>query len=230
MATLYCIPGMGTDERVFSKLVPLLQPQQECLVLKHLEPLSRQESIGAYAQRLLEQLPPPQMQPLVLLGLSLGGPIALEIAKKRSDVVVIFLSTFKQSKEEPFLFKLARIVPLYRLIPAWFTKYCMPPLARLLQIGGREDSALLGDMFASYTPAHFAWGRHAIVHWKNEALPTTCWHINGDKDHIFKSATPFADYCIVGGTHNMVLDRAADIAFHVRSILHEITASEDKFC
>lgn len=222
MATLYCIPGLGTDERVFSRLFPFLEQHHTCVVLNHIEPLSRQESLAHYAQRLGGEIPMPQEKNFVLLGLSLGGPIAIEIAKQYPNAMVILISTFKQTLEEPFLFKIARVLPLYRLIHIWYTHHVIPCLARLFHIGSQEDSTLLGAMFQAHSAAHFAWGRRAIVHWKNKKLPNICWHLNGDKDHIFNNALPYVDACIIGGTHNMILDRAEEVAIWLLPILEEI--------
>ncbi|MGH1336476.1 MAG: alpha/beta fold hydrolase [Aureispira sp.] len=211
MATLYCVPGLGTDERIFSKLIPLLTPH-ETVVLNFIEPLNYQEPLAEYAKRLAEKITSPKDEPIFLIGFSLGGPIALEIAKLYPNVTLILISTFKQKKETPIAFKMARVLPLHRLVPTWYTHQLIPRLAPLLKISSKEDGLLLGKMFRAKPASHFAWGRQAIVDWENEVLPTTCWHINGNKDHIFNSALPHVDHCINGGTHNMILDRAEEIA------------------
>jgi pimeloyl-ACP methyl ester carboxylesterase len=227
MAVIYAIPGLGTDERVFSKLFPLLEAQgHRCICLPHLEPLHQKEAVSAYAQRLCERLPAPNGQPLFVLGLSLGGPIAVELAKQRSDIQLILLSTSKQNAETPSLFKLARRLPLYRFVPIWYTHYIVPLMMRWAGIGNREDSALLGAMFRAHSAAHFAWGRRAIVHWENQELPAKYWHINGDKDHIFNSALPHVTHRIAGGTHNMVLDRAEAVAAILLPLLEQATVEK----
>lgn len=218
MATLYCVPGLGTDERIFSRLLPLLAPY-EAEVLNFIEPLDYQEPLAAYAKRLAVKIAAPKQEPIVLMGFSLGGPIALEIAKLYPNATVILISTFKQKKETPIAFKMARALPLHRLVPLWYTHQLIPRLAPLLKITSKEESLLLGKMFRAKSSTHFAWGRQAIVDWENEELPTTCWHINGDKDHIFNSALPYVDQRIKGGTHNMIIDRAEEIAKWIRPIL-----------
>jgi len=59
---------------------------------------------------------------------------------------------------------------------------------------------------------HFSWGREAIVHWDNEEHLSQLLHINGTKDHIFKRSEKYTTHLIKGGTHNMILDRAEEIA------------------
>lgn len=219
MATLYCVPGLGTDERIFSKLFPRL-PHHEKVVLNYIKPLNYKESLTDYARRLGTQIPPQEgNEPLILVGFSLGGPIAVEIAKQHKNVVVILLATYKQNKETPIFFKMARIFPLYRLIPVWYTHQFIPRMASLVGSITNENIAILTAMFRSKSALHYSWGREAIVNWKNEEIPDVCWHLNGDKDHIFNSALPHVDERIKGGTHIMLLERADEIAAWMRMIL-----------
>lgn len=219
MATLYCVPGLGTDERIFSKLFPLL-PDYEKVVLNYIKPLNYKESLADYAQRLGTQIPHHKgEEPLILVGFSLGGPIAVEIAKQYKNVVVILLATYKQNKETPIVFKMARMLPLYRLIPTWYTHQFIPRMASLVGSITAENIAVLTAMFRSKSALHYSWGREAIVNWKNEDIPAVCWHLNGDKDHIFNSALPHVNNRIKGGTHIMPLERAEEIAAWMLPIL-----------
>lgn len=211
MSKLYCLPGMGTDERVFQHLVPLLPPRFEVQYLTHQAPVDHAESIAAYAARLAKALPPNNPAP-IFMGVSLGGPIAVELAKFFPKPKLVLISTYKQRLERPPLFKLTAYLPLHRLISYRYTCNWVPRLARWSRICSVEDSHLLADMFKENTAEHFAWARHALVHWDNPTPPQDCLHLNGDADHIFRTANPHADYLIAGGTHNMILDRAETLA------------------
>lgn len=221
MPTLYCVPGLGTDERIFSKLFPLLIPYEK-IVLHHIEPLHYKESLADYAGRLAQQISVSKKEPILLVGFSLGGPIALEIAKHYPQAKVLLISTIKQKKEIPPLFKLARRLPLHRLVPTWYTHHIIPKLAPLTGVATKENSPVLAAMFKAQPASHFAWGRQAIVDWENEELPAQVWHLNGDKDHIFNTALPHVDHIIKGGTHNMIMDRAEEVAAWMLPILTEI--------
>lgn len=210
MAKVYLIPGLGNDVRIFSRLIPLLLEQDICC-LEHLEPLSVKESIEAYAQRLVDGLPDLE-EPPVLIGMSLGGTIATEMAKRMPHRKLILISSFKHQTEVPFLFKIVRIFPLYRLVPTWYIRWILPFLAWILGICTKEDSQLLKLMLRARSAAHFSWGREAVIHWNNIDYPPQFIHINGTKDHIFKRSEKQTTHLIKGGTHNMVLDRAEEIA------------------
>jgi pimeloyl-ACP methyl ester carboxylesterase len=210
MAKVYLIPGLGNDVRIFSRLIPLLH-EQDFNCLEHLEPLSVKESMGEYAQRLVDGLPELE-EPPVLIGMSLGGAIATEMAKRMPHRKLILISTFKHKTEVPLLFKMARILPAYRLVPTWYICLVVPFFAWVLRICTKEESRLLKLMLKARSKAHFAWGREAIVHWDNLDYSTQFIHINGTRDHIFKRSEKQATHLIKGGTHNMVMDRAEEIA------------------
>lgn len=218
MAKIYLVPGLGNDVRIFSRLIPLLN-EKEIICLEYIEPLSVNESIPEYAKRLVGQIPNLKTPP-VLIGMSLGGTIATEMAKLMPYRQLILISSFKHKHEVPLLFKIARVLPLHILIPAWFIRLILPFFARILRICTKEESELLKKMLYARTSNHFAWGRRAIVNWNNNDYPTNFVHINGTNDHIFRSADRQATHLIQGGTHNMVLDRAPEIAEIINQVLH----------
>jgi pimeloyl-ACP methyl ester carboxylesterase len=211
MSKIYLIPGLGTDIRIFSKLIPLLNNRAEVECLEYREPVSRKESIPEYAQRLVNDIPP-QEKPPILIGMSMGGAIATEMAKLVPHRQLVLISTYKHKSEVPLLFKVARWLPLYIFVPAWYVRIVVPFFARILGICNKEDSLGLKEMLKDRTSSHFAWARRAIIKWENEDYPEKYVHINGSKDHIFKKSKKQTTHTIQGGTHNMVMDKAEEIA------------------
>lgn len=210
MSKVYLVPGLGTDVRIFSKLIPLLN-EKEVVCLEYLEPVNLQESIPEYAKRLVERLPKGDPPP-VLIGMSLGGTVVTEMAKLIPHEALVVISSYKHRSEVPFLFKMARVLPLHVLVPAWYIRIVVPILARILGICNKEDAKVIKAMLCDRSNSHFAWGRRAIVKWDNQAYPQHFIHINGTKDHLFRGAEKQVTHKIIGGTHNMVMDRAAEIA------------------
>jgi pimeloyl-ACP methyl ester carboxylesterase len=210
MAKIYLIPGLGTDVRIFSKLKPLLNEKDiECL--EYNDPEKNSETIAEYADRLIGNMKQPESPP-VLIGMSLGGAVATEMSHRIPNKKLVIISSYKHRSEVPFIFKIARLLPLYLLVPAWYIRMTVPFLAWLLRICNKEEAAELKEMLYDRTAKHFAWGRRAIVKWNNDKLPENFIHINGSKDHIFRKANKNATHIIKGGTHNMVVDRAPEIA------------------
>ena len=93
---IYCVSGLGADERVFQKLK--LEGYQP-IHIRWVEPENK-ESITDYAKRLTEQI---KSDEPILIGLSFGGIIAIEIAKQINTKKVILISSTKNQQEVPFL-------------------------------------------------------------------------------------------------------------------------------
>src|SRR5205814_5443257 len=101
MKKIYCISGLGADEKAFAKL----HVQGYQLVhLPWLIPV-KDETIDEYAERMSRNIT--DHNP-VIMGLSFGGIMGIEIAKKLIAVEkVILISSVKSFKEIPAWMKLA---------------------------------------------------------------------------------------------------------------------------
>ena len=93
--TLYILSGLGADEKVFQRLD---FSGVSVTFIKWL-PSQAEESIGDYASRLLPQITTPHP---ILLGLSFGGMVAIEIAKQIDTEKVILISSAKTKNEITF--------------------------------------------------------------------------------------------------------------------------------
>ena len=94
---------MGADKRVFTKLE--LKGYRQ-IHLDWLVP-NNQESLTNYVKRLAVEIK--DNNPIVI-GLSFGGIVAIEIAKQITVKKVILISSAKQSHEIPWYFKLFPIM------------------------------------------------------------------------------------------------------------------------
>lgn len=112
---LYIFSGLGADERVFQRLdfsdyrttfVTWILPQEN-------------ETIEHYATRLLDQI---RATKPILIGLSFGGLIAVEIAKQIDTEKVILIASAKTKNEIPFYYRFAGKLRLHKLIPTQFLK------------------------------------------------------------------------------------------------------------
>jgi predicted esterase YcpF (UPF0227 family) len=76
---IYCVPGLANDKRVFDKLGPLLI-SQDITFLEHIAPAHPTESMKDYARRLIAGIKDFD-ENSVIIGMSLGGIISVEISK-----------------------------------------------------------------------------------------------------------------------------------------------------
>ena len=98
MQTIYCISGLGADEGVFQYLdLSFVKP----VFINWISPL-KNETLSAYALRLQQKFIHEESP--VIVGLSLGGMVATEIAKSNPSAKVIIVSSAKTKKEIPFYF------------------------------------------------------------------------------------------------------------------------------
>lgn len=202
---------MGTDRRIFSALLPLLEGV-EPVYLDYLEPQSAKETMEAYLDRVGQKWTPPQEGPFLILGMSLGGMLAVKLAQRWQPDLLVLLSTIKKTEERPLLLNIARKLPLHRLASARFTRWLMPKLSRFFGVRTAAGRRLYAEMLRDTSPLHLKWGREAAVQFENEQIPQPFIHLHGTQDHIFSYRKVEATHKIEGGTHYMVQQNAEELA------------------
>lgn len=116
MKTIYFVSGLGADERVFQFLDLNVEDQRH---IKWIAP-NPKESLVNYVKRLSEQIDQPKDS--VLIGVSFGGIVAIELSKILTFSKVIIISSIKNKKEFTFYFKIAGKLGLDYLIPGKLMK------------------------------------------------------------------------------------------------------------
>lgn len=210
---IYCLSGLGADKRVFQKLK--FQGYQP-IHIKWLKP-ERGESINDYTQRLTTQI---KAKKPIIIGLSFGGIIAVEMSKQIATEKVIIISSTKNQQEIPFYFKMFRWLPIYLLLPAKFLLWIGQILASwFFSLNSLDDRKLLKAILFD-TDAHFVkWAIHQIVIWKNELIPENIYHIHGESDRIFPYRFVHEDFNVKHGGHLMIINQAEYISNLIQKIV-----------
>ena len=212
LQNIYCVSGLGADDRVFQKLkFEGYQPVH----INWLDPEPK-ESIADYAKRLASQI---KSDDPIIIGLSFGGMIAVEIAKQINAKKVILISSVKNQQEVPFYFKIFRWLPIHRLIPAklilWFGQLLAAWFFSLQTIDERKlFKAILLDTDAKF----MKWAIHRVVSWKNELIPENTYHIHGQSDRIFPNRFVHENFSVAKGGHFMIMNQAE----HISQLLQKI--------
>jgi pimeloyl-ACP methyl ester carboxylesterase len=211
---IYLIPGMGADTRIFNHIE--LNESDEVTCIDWIEP-HKTDTLSTYAQKLIFQY---YIEPnAVIIGNSLGGMLAIEMAKFMPVQKVILISSIRTVDEAPGYFKLFRKLPVYKLIPsAWMIK--MRFLIRLA-FGkmSAEDRWLFQDMLKNTSPTFLKWSMGAVLRWDNKTIPPNVYHMSGDKDKVFSYKKLKAAEIVKGGTHIMIFDKAKQINKILKRIL-----------
>lgn len=201
----YCISGLGADERIFCKLH--FPDGWEPVYLKWIQP-EGDEPLAQYALRLSEKID--ETEPYVLVGLSLGGMLAVEITKKKHPLATILISSVATRSELPGFYRWAGQIGLHKWLPAGLYKTASF-LKRYFTTESTENKKLVQQLIREADPEFIRWGVNAIVHWKNNDVPEGVYRIHGTKDEILPLKSSKYIQSIPGGKHLMILDKAHEI-------------------
>ncbi len=214
MKIIYCISGLGADERAFSKLkingftlkvIPWLIPVPD-------------ETIIQYAERMrvdiIDNNP-------ILMGLSFGGMVCTEIAKQIPVSKIILISSIKSSKEIPLWMKTVATLKLNKIVPLKSTRLTQPIQNKMLGVQSEEEKDLVASLRKAVDLPYTKWAVNQAINWKNDWQHPHIYHIHGDHDLMFPIKNIVATYTIKKAGHFMIMNRAAEVSSCINEILRE---------
>ena len=210
---IYLISGLGADERVFKNLnFGDFEPH----FIKWIEPF-KNENLPDYAKRLLPEIT--TEKPLIV-GVSFGGMIAVEISKLIYYPKVIIVSSAQTKKDIPEIYRFLGSLKIHYFIPSFILNSANFITYWLFGVTTFEDKKLLKAILED-TNIHFLkWALLAISTWKNETMNDDIIHIHGNNDKILPLKNIHSvDFKVVNGGHLMILNKAQEI----NSILKNLT-------
>jgi pimeloyl-ACP methyl ester carboxylesterase len=211
---VYFISGLGADARAFRSLtLPGIEPVH----LSWISPLPG-ESIEGYAKRMAERIEEPNP---IIVGLSFGGMVSVEIAKQIPVKKLILISSAKGENELPPLFRMGRFLPVHKLVPARISKTAAALFFKLVGHRSKEQQETLVNMFNSSPEGFVRWAMNAVVHWKNKQHPENLVHIHGNTDWLLPYRYVKADHTINKGGHIMIVNQAKQIDALLQNLLFE---------
>ena len=213
MSRIFLIPGLGADTRIY-KNIDL--KNNEVIPINWIEQ-DESDTLSLYAQKLINKYDINVNS--IVIGNSLGGMLAVEIANKINLDKVILISSIKSIDEAPWYFKFFRTIKFHHLIPV----QKLTQLEFLIEyaFGGmtENDRHLFADMLRNTPPTFVKWAIDAILQWGNQTIPKNVYHITGDKDKVFPYKKIKGATIIKGGTHVMIFARAKEINDWLHNIL-----------
>lgn len=211
---LVFFPGLGADERLFGP--------QRCLrasleVVKWIEPHPR-ESFAEYGRRIADTICSPR--PFYLVGVSLGGMIALEVARHVDPLAVILISSCRSCAELPWWSRAGRFIA--RAVPASLQKWVnvrTPAAAWALGACTPAQGMLARDMIRD-TPATFLkWGLLEALCWPGPGeLRMPVYRVHGARDRTIPCPGTSVDHVIAGGGHLINLTHSDRVNAFIESI------------
>jgi len=211
---IYLIPGLGADERVFQKLLPLLQDEARLLQWLTPEP---DESLPHYAERMAATIPVQQTG--LLVGVSFGGVVGLEINRIRPQLRTVLISSIPDASCLPPLLRLIRATGVYRLFPPQWLKLFPRAGQWYFGVHNGEEYRMFKQILRDMEPVYTRWAIHRLLHWDSTNVGRST-QILGTHDRVFPPGPTPVDYLVRGGGHFMVFSHALEVA----KILNQLAA------
>lgn len=214
--TMYLIPGVGCDERVFHFLH---LPPLDVVHLQWEKPLYN-ENLDEYVVRLIPQIKKDTMP--IFIGLSFGGIVAIELAKRLPYHKVILISSLKTYFERPLRMNLMEILPLHRFLPARLAVNFDFWHNWAFGQTDEKEKAFIQDMIKNVDLEFNEWAVHQAITWGNTEELNGLVHIHGDNDNIFPVQYIRNYINIPGGTHLMIINKAQRISEIINEELKDL--------
>ncbi|MGE9311840.1 alpha/beta fold hydrolase [Niabella sp. CJ426] len=212
MNKIYVFSGLGVDQRVFKNI------DFYGLDINHIEWIKPEpnEPLTHYAKRIAENRIEPQS---ILMGLSFGGMLSVEISKLIPVEKIILIASAKTKNELPHGFLMKCLLKLRKLIPE--RKLTRPNAIAdwFFGVKTKPEKQLLSDILKDTDPGFFKWAINEIINWQNVTMPVNSIHIHGNKDRILPIKNVKADYVIDGGGHFMTVSKAKEIGQIIRTLV-----------
>jgi pimeloyl-ACP methyl ester carboxylesterase len=166
-----------------------------------------EEPIRDYATRLSGQID--QAKPFALVGHSLGGILAVEIAKQLDPVCTILIGSIPISAQLPRHYSVLWKLGISRMAPVQFGKIAAMVFHRLT-LRAKADRRLMRQVVLDGDNATIRWAMNAVIKWNNSIKPSPLFQIHGHRDRVFPINRCSPTHPIKGD-HNLVITDPATI-------------------
>jgi pimeloyl-ACP methyl ester carboxylesterase len=207
---IYLISGLGADKRVFD-YVNLSGYKSNHI--EWVDPLNI-EPIESYAERLLGQI---HSTNPILIGVSFGGMIAVEIGKLIQTNKIILISSASTRLDIPFYFRIIGVLGINRIIPTRLLKSVNSLTFWFFGTKTKEEKELLTTIISETGRPFLKWSVDKIVNWKSRTRLDNLVHIHGTRDRILPIRTP--DIVVENGGHLMILNRGPELCVEIKKII-----------
>ena len=210
---VFFIPGLGADKSVFQFLdLDFCEPVH----IEWLKPAPG-ETLADYAIRLQQKFIP---EDAVIVGLSFGGMLATEIAKRNPGMKVILISSAKTYLEIPAYLRAFKKMPLYKWLPHKYLKSFVWRLHNLFGIKSEKPAVVFKKIFETLDIDFTVWAMQAIVCWRNTDIPSNIIHIHGTLDKVLPYKFVHCHHTIERGGHLMVMEQHDEISILLKKIIN----------
>lgn len=199
---IYAISGLGADKRVFN----FLKLNHTIIALDWIEP-NKEESLESYSNRLLAEID--KKSDFVLIGVSFGGLVAVEISKIIEPQLTFLISSAETRSELNPIYRLIGRLKILEKIPS---KFFDPPRQLVHFLFGTSNKGLLNKILDDSDLSFVKWAVTKLTQWSNEEKLSNVIRIHGTADKLIPWKNCREVYMIEGGQHFMIVDKAEEIS------------------
>ncbi|MBK0403600.1 alpha/beta hydrolase [Adhaeribacter sp. BT258] len=204
---VYFISGLAADERLFENLA--LPTTYKIHHVKWIDPL-KHEDLESYCHRLAAQID--TTAPFVLVGMSFGGMVAVELNKFLKPQQTILISSIATRNGLSGFLKTVDLLHLHKLVPGFIYKNFYPAAHWFFNAHTKAQKKLVKSFMEKASRTLLVWSIDQVVGWRNEFIPKNIFIINGSADRVFPHKRTNANVLIKDGGHMMVHSKAAEIS------------------
>ena len=214
LKTIYFVPGMATDKKIFER-IRLPNSKYQYYVLEWLLPEDI-ELLVDYVQRMAKDV---KHSNPILIGVSFGGVIVQEMAKIIPVDKTIIISSVKSRQEFPRYMRFGSFTKLYKLL----TASGILSVSDLGKLGWnsrvRKRLRKMQAYFNVRDEKYLSWAIKNMVEWDRESPDPNIYHIHGTRDEVFP--IKYIDNChkIKRAKHAMILDKTPSVVEEILKII-----------
>lgn len=222
MSKVYFISGLGADWRMFQFLkLPEHIPHEH---VQWIAPLHPDEPVQEYAQRLSRQITHPAP---ILVGLSFGGLVAIELAKIICPHKTIVISSLANRHALPFYYRTLGKTQLHRWLPFWLMQSTYPVAPLFFGAHTKPERDVLKMAIFDIDEQFLRWALGQLLVWQQEEILPGLVQIHGTRDLVLPLHDRPDIIKVQGGEHLMVLHQADEISSILSRILERTWTKAD---
>lgn len=179
---IYLLPGLGFDYRIYNAY------QFDNIDIEYIDwidPMDN-ESMQDYSRRLAINIAI-DSDDVILIGHSLGGIVAQEIAAIQSIRKVFLISSIRTRSELPFHFKIVKPLFVHKLFSKELTAKTIKYWGSMHDYNSQEEKELVKEMVGQQSNNYLQWALRQLSIWVKPIVPddTKVFQIVGAKDKTF---------------------------------------------
>lgn len=215
--TIYCFPGLGSNRHIFDSLV--IDSRYDVRVIEYGTP-DRGITLSLFAKQLSTQID--TTREFILIGVSLGGMICVELNEILCPKKTIIISSAKNRNELPARYRFQKAVPIYKVLPGGVLLAGAKILQPIVEPDRNKHRKIFKGMLKEKKAAYMKRTVNMIIDWDRTANSKEIHHIHGTNDHTLPiRKIKFPSHIVNKGSHMMTLTRAKDISNILNSILKQ---------